>query len=270
GEARRLALQVRSRRRMYTVLLRLLLAYRTADDQRRARLVDQDRVHLVDDREVVRPLHALLERVHHVVAQVVEAVLVVRAVRDVRTVRGAPLGRARLVQVDAVDGETEIRVDRAHPLAVALRQVRVHRDQVHAATGKRVQVDRHGRNERLALTRRHLRDLAAMQRDTADQLYVVGDHVPGHGLTRDGDLRAEQAAAGLLHGAVRLRQNVVERLLQARLERVLRRHDAALQPLALRWILRLALRVAQLRQLRLEFRGLLTHRGAQFLGLLLE
>src|SRR5690606_28722951 len=75
---------------------------------------------------------------------------------------------------------------------------------------------------------------------------------------------------GLLHGAVRLRQNVVERLLQARLERVLRRHDAALQPLALRWILRLALRVAQLRQLRLEFRGLLTHRGAQFLGLLLE
>ena len=68
---------------------------RAGDDQRRARLVDEDVVDLVDDREVVRRqrvavlveapavLDLLLERRRHVVAQVVEAELGVRAVGDV-------------------------------------------------------------------------------------------------------------------------------------------------------------------------------------------
>ncbi len=67
---------------------------RPGDDQRRARLVDQDVVDLVDDREVwygeplsgfspAAVLDLLLERGGHVVAQVVEAELGVGAVRDV-------------------------------------------------------------------------------------------------------------------------------------------------------------------------------------------
>ena len=61
------------------------------DDQRRARLVDQDRVDLVHDREVVAALDDALERDGHVVAQVVEAELGVRAVDDVGRVGLAPL-----------------------------------------------------------------------------------------------------------------------------------------------------------------------------------
>ncbi len=60
------------------------------DDERSARLVDQDRVDLVDDREEVPALHLLLLRAGHVVAEVVESELVVRAVGDVGRV-GAPL-----------------------------------------------------------------------------------------------------------------------------------------------------------------------------------
>ena len=56
---------------------------RTRDDERRARLVDEDRVDLVDDREEVAALHHVARLPRHVVAQVVEAELVVRAVRDV-------------------------------------------------------------------------------------------------------------------------------------------------------------------------------------------
>ncbi len=56
------------------------------DDERRARLVDQDRVHLVDDGEVEPALEALAHLGRHVVAQVVEAELVVRAVGDVRMI----------------------------------------------------------------------------------------------------------------------------------------------------------------------------------------
>jgi hypothetical protein len=59
------------------------------NDQRRARFVDQDRVHLVDDRVGQASLESLLDVHRHVVAQVVETELVVRAVRDVCRVRGA-------------------------------------------------------------------------------------------------------------------------------------------------------------------------------------
>ena len=65
-----------------------------ADDQRRPRLVDEDVVDLVDDREGALALHPLVELGDHVVAQVVEPELVVRAVRDVRGVGLAPARRA--------------------------------------------------------------------------------------------------------------------------------------------------------------------------------
>src|SRR3712207_7935853 len=52
----------------YTTLFRS-----SADDQRGARLVDEDRVDLVDDREVVAPLDQVGLAPRHVVAQVVEA-----------------------------------------------------------------------------------------------------------------------------------------------------------------------------------------------------
>ena len=49
----------------------------TGDDQGGASLVDEDGVDLVDDRKVVTPLHEQVEARLHVVAQVVEAELVV-------------------------------------------------------------------------------------------------------------------------------------------------------------------------------------------------
>ena len=57
------------------------------DDQRRARLVDEDVVDLVDDREAVAALGLLLDLDREVVAQVVEAELGVGAVDDVAGVR---------------------------------------------------------------------------------------------------------------------------------------------------------------------------------------
>ena len=56
---------------------------RARDDQRRPRFVDQDAVDFVDDGEVVPALHVVREVELHVVAQVVEAELVVGAVGDV-------------------------------------------------------------------------------------------------------------------------------------------------------------------------------------------
>ena len=95
-----------------------------ADDQRRARLVDQDVVDLVDDREVVggeRPavlveapavLDLVLEASGHVVAQVVEAELGVGPVGHVAGVGVDLLGR-RLLGLEHPDGDAEGVVERA-------------------------------------------------------------------------------------------------------------------------------------------------------------
>src|SRR5262249_16958194 len=68
------------------------------DDQRRARLIDQDGVDFVHDRKVVAALYAVLEVELHVVAQVVEAELIVGAVGNVGAV-----GFAALVVIQVVD-----------------------------------------------------------------------------------------------------------------------------------------------------------------------
>ncbi len=167
------------------------------NDQRRARLVDQDRVDLVDDRVGVPALHHLGGAHLHVVAQVVEAQLVVGGVGDVAGVLGAPLIVVELVHDDA-DAEPEELVDAAHPLGVALGQVVVDRHDVHALAGERVEIDGERGDQRLALARLHLRDLALVQHHAADQLHVEM-------------ALAERALGRLAHGGEGRHQQVVER-----------------------------------------------------------
>ena len=183
---------------------------RAGDDQRRARLVDEDVVDLVDDREVVHRdglavladaaavLDLLLQRRRHVVAQVVEAELGVRAVRDVRRV-GRALLLVGLVVLQHADGQAEAFVDRAHPVRVAAGEVVVDGDDVDALAGERVEHDRERAGERLALAGAHLGDLAVVQDHAADQLHVEVAH-------------PHRAPADLAGERERLRQQLVERL----------------------------------------------------------
>src|SRR6202008_2192987 len=94
----------------------------TGDDQRGAGLVDQDGVDLVDDAVVVAALHQIVERVRHVVAQVVEAELVVGGVSDVGVI-GDPTFVGRHGGQDHPDLQPEEAVHPTHPLAVAFGQV---------------------------------------------------------------------------------------------------------------------------------------------------
>jgi hypothetical protein len=142
------------------------------DDERRARLVDQDRVHFVDDHEVMAALDHLVRVVDQVVAQIVEAELVVRAVGHVAAIGGLALALAQAVD-DHAHRQAQEAVDLAHPVGVALGQVVVDRDQVHALAGERVQINRRGRHQGLALASAHLGDAALVQDHPAHQLHIV-------------------------------------------------------------------------------------------------
>ena len=168
-----------------------------ADDQRRARFVDEDRIDFVDDREVQLALHHLIETPRHVIAQVVEADLVVGDVGDVAQIRFAPRGRIEIVLDDA-DRHAERAIQRAHPLGIAFGEIIVDGDDVHALARERVEIDRQRGDERLALAGAHLGNVAFVQRLAAHQLNVEVAH-------------PHDAFAGLAHDGERLDEQIVDR-----------------------------------------------------------
>src|ERR1035438_7618885 len=166
------------------------------NDEWGAGFVDQDRVDFVDDGVVVQALGAVLDAELHVVAEVVEAELVVGTVGDVGVV-----GVLALLVVEVVDDDTHLEaeelVELAHPLRVAAGEVVVDGDDVNALAGEGVQVAREGGDEGFAFTGFHFGDFALVEDHAAHQLDVEMAHV-------------ELAAAGLADHGKGWNQEVVE------------------------------------------------------------
>ncbi len=141
-------------------------------------------------------LHHVFEPVFHIVAQIIEAELVIGAVGDVAVVLALALAVVEPMHDDA-DGEAEELVDLAHPFGVALGQIVVHGDDMDAASGKGIEIDRQRGDQRLALAGLHLGDLAFMQHHAADQLDVEM-------------ALAERALAGFADGGEGRLQDIVE------------------------------------------------------------
>ena len=113
-----------------------------------------------------------------IIPEVIEPELVVGPVGNVGPVRRAFLIR-RLVGINNTNAHTQKLVNGFHPLRVTLGQIFVHRNQVHASTGKRVQVRRQRGDEGLTLTGAHFRDLVIVKRRAADQLNIKVSHSQG-------------------------------------------------------------------------------------------
>ena len=170
----------------------------TRDDERRSGLIDQDGVDLVDDGVMVATLYALLGAGDHVVAQVVETELGVGAVGDVCLV-GRTLELERHIVLEQTDGHSQVLVDAAHPLGVALCQVIVDGNDMHALAGDSVEVAGQRGDQGLTFAGLHLGDMALMKRHGADELYVKVTH-------------ARDALGSLTHGGKSLGKHVVKRL----------------------------------------------------------
>jgi len=149
---------------------------RAGNDQRRARFVDQNGVHFVNDGVVIFALHAVGDAELHVVAQVIEAEFVVGPVRNIGVV-----GFLTLVVVQVVNNHAHLHaerpVDAPHPFRIALRQVIVDGDHVDALAGERVQVAGQGSDEGFAFAGLHFGDPALVKHHTAHQLDVEMAHI---------------------------------------------------------------------------------------------
>ena len=168
-----------------------------ADDQRRARFIDQDGVHFVDDAVVQRALHPVSRLIDHVVAQVVKPKLVVGAVGDIGVVGGL-LGLALHARHVHTHAQSQEVVQAPHPLGVAPGQVVVDGHHVHALARQGIEHHRQGGHQRFAFAGAHLGDLAAVQGHATDELHIEVPHL-------------QRALAGLAGQRKGLGQDFIER-----------------------------------------------------------
>src|SRR3954469_16532415 len=139
-----------------------------------------------------------------------------------------------------------------------------------APPGQRIEVERQGGDEGLSLTSGHLGDLPLMQHHAADQLHVVGHHVPDQLVPGHLDRGAEQATAGLTNGGKDLRQQLVEPGGQLLLIAPFQVVEAALENVSLDRIGATVLGLADLLELGPQFTGTLRQPLAKATGLSLE
>ena len=177
----------------------------SADNERGPRFVNEDRVHFVHDRKEMAAFDLCFGAgCHAIVAQVIEAELSVRPIRNVALVLLAAY-RGRLVVLDNPHRQPQEFVDFPHPLGIPGGKVIVHGDKVDVVTGQRIQVERHGRDEGLAFAGGHFRNVAAMQHHPANQLHIKRHHLPPIRISPDRPFAATETPASILHRGKRFR-----------------------------------------------------------------
>ena len=113
---------------------------------------------------------------YHIIAQVVEAHFVIRAVGNICGVHILALIGIYVVD-NKSDGESEIAVDLTHPLTVTLCKVIVYRDYMNALALQCIEVCRKGGNESFSFARLHFGYLALMKDNSADHLNGIVTHI---------------------------------------------------------------------------------------------
>ena len=124
--------------------------YRSRYNQRRTGIVNQNRIHLIHHRVMMLALHQVIDRVGHVIPQIIEAKFVVGPVRYIRPV-SLPSGlRIGPMSVNAINPQSMKFKNRTVPLRVTTSQIIIDRNNMHTQTSQRVEVGRQGRNQGLA------------------------------------------------------------------------------------------------------------------------
>lgn len=168
------------------------------NDKRSTGFVDEDGVGLVDDGVMETPEDAILDRLGHVVSQIVEAELGVGGVGDVAFEGILFFFGVLFPEVDA-DGQTEEAVDVAHPLCVSFGEIFVDGDDMDAFSFQGVEINGHGGSQGFSFAGFHLGDVALVEDGGTEDLDRIGELM-------------EDSLGGFPCGGESLRKDVVDRL----------------------------------------------------------
>ena len=114
----------------------------------------------------------------HIVAQIIKPKFIVCRIGHITTIRGIFFGFG-LLGIDHTSGQAQGAEHLAHPFGVTLGEVVVHRHNMHALAGQRVQIRRERRDKSLAFTRFHFGNIALMQEYATHQLHIKRPQTQG-------------------------------------------------------------------------------------------
>ena len=167
-------------------------------DKGSSRLVNKNRIDLVDNGEVIAPRHLVILALDEVIPQIVEAELAVHTVGNV--------GSVRLTLFILIVGarkksyrKAEKAVYLSHFLHITPCEVFVYGDDMHTLAREGVEIRGHRGNEGFTLTRFHLGNSALMKYYRADKLDIKG-------------ALSKHAPVRLAYDGVGIGKNIVERL----------------------------------------------------------
>ena len=118
-------------------------------------------------------LDHLFDRILHVVAQVVEAQLVVGRIRHIA---GISLAASVVIHTgdNRADGQTKEIIDSAHPLRIPRGEIVIHRNDVNAASREGIEIGGQGGDKGLTFTRFHLGNVTGVEDIAAEELHFEG------------------------------------------------------------------------------------------------
>src|SRR6056300_105421 len=91
---------------------------RARNDQRCTRFINKDRINLINDRKAEIALHHITKAELQIIAEIVKAKLIIRAVSDITTIGSTALIVIKPAR-DAANAETQKFIDLAHPCRIA-------------------------------------------------------------------------------------------------------------------------------------------------------
>ena len=124
------------------------------------------------------PLGNLLFVKLHVVAQIVEAKLIVGAISDIGGISLFALFIGQAVQ-NYAHAQAEKFINSSHPLRIAAGKVVVDRNYMHAFAGKRIQHHRQSGHQSFTFPGFHFGNFSRMQNSAANQLHIEVAHSQG-------------------------------------------------------------------------------------------
>ena len=156
------------------VIIRRLLS-RAGNNQRCAGFIDENGVHFIDEAVVQRSLHHLIQGCDHIVTEVVEAEFIIRSVGNIGII-----GNLSLIEIKVMDNEayreTQEFINLAHPFTVSFGQVIIDRNDMNPFSFQRIQIHRSRCHQGFTFAGAHFCNIAAMEDDAADELYIKMTH----------------------------------------------------------------------------------------------